>query len=121
MKRKFANKVQGTCKDCKKAFLYRHHYIVRPEIWEKAGLGTDYHGGGLLHRECLEKRLGRELNETDLFAWVTGVRVNGNVEMRATREGAKFIIGQIVGPDSPGRRTACVNREGSHGGFAAKP
>ena len=45
-----------TCAHCEKPLYYE--YVVTPEVWEAAGM--DYHGG-VLHLECLEEKLGRQL------------------------------------------------------------
>jgi len=49
-----------TCAHCKRPLFYE--YLVKKEVWSAAGM--DYHGG-VLHLECLEKLLDRELKLDD--------------------------------------------------------
>jgi hypothetical protein len=62
--------VVGICVDCQQPALARDTYIVRGSIWLECGMGA--WDAGHLHRECLEKRLGRELTEDDLLVWYVG-------------------------------------------------
>lgn len=89
-KAKVGNMVLGKCKDCGKPILRREDYLVRPEIWAEAGMGSDYYGTGFLHQTCLEKRLGRALVPDDLMVWVKGIKGDG-VEMAATQEGLALL------------------------------
>jgi hypothetical protein len=61
MKYKFFKK----CEDCDRPIYMHDDYIVRGNIWLEAGMGYD---SGWLHRECLERRLGRQLRAEDFLA-----------------------------------------------------
>ena len=55
--------VEGTCRDCGQPCYGRETYIVRPSVWNAAGLRA--WRSGFLHLKCLEKRLGRRLKKTE--------------------------------------------------------
>lgn len=82
------NAVCGKCKDCGKLFFFRDDYIVRPSVWAKAGM--DYHGG-YLHRECLERRLGRKLLSEEVLMWVGRCGIGG-IKLGMTDEGWAFAL-----------------------------
>lgn len=67
-KRCAGDTVMGICVDCQQPSLARNEYLVRSSIWMQCGMGT--WESGYLHRECLEKRLGRELADDDLIVVV---------------------------------------------------
>jgi hypothetical protein len=51
------------CVDCKvNTFAINEYYMVRPEVWWRAGMARE---GGMLCISCLENRLGRKLRRTD--------------------------------------------------------
>jgi hypothetical protein len=51
------------CVDCNRNIL-SERYMVRDAVWAAAGMTPD---GGCLCVECLERRLGRQLNHTDFI------------------------------------------------------
>jgi hypothetical protein len=91
---------QALCKDCGKDTEPRSEdgkpiaaewdvYIVRPEIWNAAGM--DAYDSGNLCTPCLSKRLGRELQESDYLARVvTGP--DGSLMTKTTRANAFRVI-----------------------------
>jgi hypothetical protein len=51
------------CVDCHERCHSNDEYFVRDTVWREAN--TE----GRLHRECLERRLGRKLKNSDLVLW----------------------------------------------------
>ncbi len=49
-----------TCAHCNEPIYYE--YVVKRSVWEAAGM--EYHGG-VLHLDCLEEKLGRNLELDD--------------------------------------------------------
>jgi len=55
--------IEHLCVDCGRSTLkIKEYYMVHDSIWESAGMDKN---GGMLCLDCLEKRLGRNLNESD--------------------------------------------------------
>jgi hypothetical protein len=67
---RLGNTILGKCVDCKEPCLIRDEYIVRPEVWEQAGMKG--WTAGFLHQGCLAKRLGRDLTAEDYLANADG-------------------------------------------------
>lgn len=69
-----------TCVDCKRSTApgkfhesekqepLNEYYMVHNELWNKAGMSTEY-GTGMLCIGCLEGRLGRNLNPRDFTSY----------------------------------------------------
>lgn len=57
------------CADSGKPCLRIDQYMVWDSVWVAAGL-KDWDSGHI-HRECLEKRLGRNVKTSDLLWWST--------------------------------------------------
>lgn len=59
-------KIRWDCKDCSKS-TFDDYYMVKDEIWAEAGMPAiaPRHDTGMLHRACLEKRIGRPLTLDD--------------------------------------------------------
>ena len=56
------------CVDCSQPILLRDLYVVRNSVWAAAGMNG--WSAGWLHLHCLEKRLGRKLEQgVDLLSW----------------------------------------------------
>jgi hypothetical protein len=55
----------GHCVDCGKKVFASDEYLVRSETWAAAGMGGWQ--SGLLHRTCLERRLGRKLRREEIL------------------------------------------------------
>ena len=64
--------VEGRCAECGKPCYLHQLYIVRGETWAAAGMAG--WASGFLHRECLEKRLGRKLRDDELLVRPSKVR-----------------------------------------------
>lgn len=81
---------QAPCKDCGKdtqpqtkegrpLFKKWDFYLVRDEVWSRAGMTWE---SGHLCRPCLSKRLGRDLTHADYLVRQVGA-TNKGVEMEA--------------------------------------
>lgn len=89
---KYGDCKQGICKDCGQDFYWRDEYIVRPEVWTAAG-EHGYYGTGLLHRRCLEKRLGRKLTKADLLVWFSGHHpTTGDIRFACHSDAEEFLM-----------------------------
>ncbi len=81
--------VMGACVDCGEPQFLRDEYIVRGNIWEACGMhGWD---AGHLHRQCLERRLGRDLTADDLLVTVasetpTSLKLRAHADYRTSPE-----------------------------------
>ena len=55
---------QWLCKDCgKDCFIDdKDYYMVKDEIWDKKGVGTD-----MLCMDCMEERIGHKLTKNDIL------------------------------------------------------
>jgi len=71
----------GTCVDCGKPFYLDHEYIVRNAVWAAAGMKG--WASGLLHRPCLEKRLGRKVTVDEFLVWCVGRNRKGGCTFSA--------------------------------------
>ena len=51
---RLSEQVMGHCHDCNEEILWKENFIVRPTVWQKAGMMPK---AGCLHLKCLESRL----------------------------------------------------------------
>jgi hypothetical protein len=89
-KKLLGDEPRGVCMDCAKEILWREEYIVRPEVWTEA-TGKGYHDSGLLHRACLERRLGRNLTDADLLVTFTRHNKDGSMRFNAHPDAVAFL------------------------------
>jgi hypothetical protein len=59
--------VKGPCVECGEPVYAHQEYVVKDETWAEAGM--EGWASGLLHIQCLTKRLGRKLEPEELLCW----------------------------------------------------
>ena len=72
------------CIDCKSKVFASKYFMVTNDLWEKYGDGKNH-----LCINCFEKRIGRQLNRTDLLKCFVNENVN-SITMSLLSENQKL-------------------------------
>ena len=92
-KQPLSDQEMAICHDCSLPITWRESYIVRPEVWQAAGMPPK---GGYLHLACLETRIGRKLETADFLLVYVGETPTG-IQMKLLDREAYFRFNEEMG------------------------